>query len=332
MIKNCVLCNKKFVWSLQHQKYCSKECLFQDREQQIRKLYPTVKKNCVICNKEFITNLQRKKCCSKDCSKKYSLKFQRQKYKDKEMKYYNKICIYCGKNFITTKLHQNKCNKICAKLFKEQRIKNVHYYKKKENIIKICKWCEKEFIINKKHQIFCKKECALRYKMKAKIIEYKVCVICKKEFITSKYKQKITCSKECALKQYKQKCKISNRYKYYNNEKYRFRVCMSNNINYRLKGYKKLSKTHELIGCTYEQLKQHIIKQFQPGMTWENRGVYTWHIDHIKPLALFDLSKKEEQLKVNHYTNFQPLWAIDNIKKGKKYVEENKTLPAGEFL
>jgi hypothetical protein len=85
-----------------------------------------------------------------------------------------------------------------------------------------------------------------------------------------------------------------------------------------LKGkYKKSKKTMELVGCTPEFLKQHIEKQFKPGMSWDKRHLF--HIDHIKPCASFDLSKPEEQAKCFHYTNLQPLWAKDNLSKGAKY-------------
>lgn len=78
----------------------------------------------------------------------------------------------------------------------------------------------------------------------------------------------------------------------------------------------KSAKTHELLGCSFEQLKQHIESLFKEGMTWHNMG--EWHIDHIIPLAAFDLSKSENQRIAFNYKNLQPLWAIENLKKGAK--------------
>jgi desulfoferrodoxin (superoxide reductase-like protein) len=61
-------------------------------------------------------------------------------------------------------------------------------------------------------------------------------------------------------------------------------------------------------------------KQFKLGMNWDNYGRSGWHIDHIKPCASFDLTKKEEQLKCFHYTNLQPLWARENLIKSDKIL------------
>ena len=75
-------------------------------------------------------------------------------------------------------------------------------------------------------------------------------------------------------------------------------------------------KTAELLGASISEVWNHLEKQFQPGMTRKNHGL--WHIDHIKPCAAFDFSFLEQQKKCFHYTNLQPLWAEDNIKKGSK--------------
>lgn len=85
----------------------------------------------------------------------------------------------------------------------------------------------------------------------------------------------------------------------------------------------KSNKTLVYIGCSKEQLKIHIEGLFNNGMSWDNYG--KWHIDHIKPISLFDLSKEEEIYKAMHYTNLQPLWAIDNIKKNNSYTHTSLT-------
>jgi len=87
---------------------------------------------------------------------------------------------------------------------------------------------------------------------------------------------------------------------------------------FRVRKYSKRSRTHELLGCDWDFLKNHIEKQFRDGMSWENRD--KWHIDHIMPLAT--ATSQEELEKLCHWTNLKPLWAIDNLKKKKKVPTE----------
>jgi len=70
------------------------------------------------------------------------------------------------------------------------------------------------------------------------------------------------------------------------------------------------------LGCTIPELKLYLEARFAPGMTWDNYGA--WHVDHIKPLASFDLTDREQLLRACHYTNLQPLWAGDNLRKGAR--------------
>lgn len=79
-------------------------------------------------------------------------------------------------------------------------------------------------------------------------------------------------------------------------------------------GYSKTSKTYKILGCSYEEFKQYLESQFTNGMTWENAG--EWHLDHIYPVSL--ATDEEHLIKLNHYTNFQPMWAEDNLKKGNR--------------
>lgn len=83
----------------------------------------------------------------------------------------------------------------------------------------------------------------------------------------------------------------------------------------------KTARTIELLGCNIEFLISHLESKFTVGMTWENYGRWGWHIDHIKPCSKFDLSQPQQQRECFHYTNLQPLWAADNIRKFNKYSE-----------
>ena len=76
----------------------------------------------------------------------------------------------------------------------------------------------------------------------------------------------------------------------------------------------KPTDTKTLLGAEWEEVKVHIEEQFVEGMAWENHG--EWHIDHIIPLA--SAKNLEEVVPLCHYTNLQPLWATDNLKKGDR--------------
>jgi hypothetical protein len=73
-----------------------------------------------------------------------------------------------------------------------------------------------------------------------------------------------------------------------------------------------------VIGCDWNQLVAHLESQFKPGMGWENYSIRGWHIDHIRPCASFDLTDPEQQKECFHYSNLQPLWAEENLKKGAR--------------
>jgi hypothetical protein len=83
----------------------------------------------------------------------------------------------------------------------------------------------------------------------------------------------------------------------------------------------KRKRTQQIICCTYEELKLHIEQQFTEGMTWDNYGINGWHVDHIKPLA--SATCEEDIIALNHYTNLQPLWCLDNLSKGATFEGVN---------
>ena len=92
---------------------------------------------------------------------------------------------------------------------------------------------------------------------------------------------------------------------------------LRNRIRSIIKGESKCASNKELLGCSYEEFIEHIESKFVDGMSWDNRS--EWHIDHIKPCSAFDLTSEEGQRKCFHYSNLQPLWALDNLRKSDKY-------------
>lgn len=88
---------------------------------------------------------------------------------------------------------------------------------------------------------------------------------------------------------------------------------------------KRVSKTLTMLGCSIESFMLYIESKFEPGMNWGNHGRYGWHLDHIMPLAIFDMTNEEHVKRAWHFSNFQPLWAADNLSKSSKIPTINPT-------
>lgn len=121
-------------------------------------------------------------------------------------------------------------------------------------------------------------------------------------------------------KNYIESTRINRRKKYNEDVLFKTKHVLSNRMRdlIKIKSFNKKRKFNEVLGCTPEFLKEHLEKQFTNGMSWDNHGQYGWHIDHIIPLSS---AKTEEEIhKLCHYTNLQPLWAEDNLKKSDKLL------------
>ena len=166
--------------------------------------------------------------------------------------------------------------------------------RRKDGMRSVCKLCQKEY----------------RKKNKDKIKEYH-----KEHYKANKDKRKER------QKEYrkKNKDKINKSSKEYQKNRklsdplfkmkcnLRTRTCMA----FKNKGYSKNTKTQEMLGVDWEIAKKHIERLFTKGMNWSNQG--DWHIDHIIPLS--SANTEERLKKLCHYTNLQPLWAVDNLIK-----------------
>lgn len=110
----------------------------------------------------------------------------------------------------------------------------------------------------------------------------------------------------------------------------RYKECPQHNIKMKSRNYinkclqraelgtRKHDSTIKLLGCSYEDFKVHIERQFTKGMTWSNFLAGEIHLDHIRPTSSFDLTDPEQQAEAFHYLNVMPLWAKDNMRKSDK--------------
>jgi len=142
-----------------------------------------------------------------------------------------------------------------------------------------------------------------------------------KELIRSKRKAEKNKKKNIEYRKINRK-RTSEKMKirYHNDDIFRIKTNIRNRMRLFLKKHHmvKLSKTFEIVGCSPEELKEHLEKQFDDRMSWENYGFYGWHIDHKLPL---DYGKTEDEIyKLCHYTNLQPLWASENLQKSNKTI------------
>jgi len=99
---------------------------------------------------------------------------------------------------------------------------------------------------------------------------------------------------------------------------YKLQTSLRSRLNTAIKqAYKSGSAVSDL-GCSIQQFKTYLESKFQPGMSWDNWSKTGWHIDHKIPLASFDLTDRQQFKKAAHFTNLQPMWAKDNLRKGAR--------------
>jgi hypothetical protein len=118
------------------------------------------------------------------------------------------------------------------------------------------------------------------------------------------------------------------KFKYYSDPAYRLAVKTRARVREYIKKLKipKRDKSHQFLGCNYQFFKQYIESKFTDGMTWESFLLGKIHIDHIRPISSFNLFDENELKKAFHYTNCQPLWARDNLRKSDNWNPETLAL------
>lgn len=94
----------------------------------------------------------------------------------------------------------------------------------------------------------------------------------------------------------------------------------------RRKSVNKTCSALKLLGCSIDNFVIYIESQFDVGMNWSNwgNGEGSWHLDHIVPIALFDISKESHRQRCFHFSNMRPLWAAENLKKNAKFTSSHQ--------
>jgi len=285
MEKICSICENKFTRIKNNQKYCSSEC---------------VKKN----------NYNRSQL-RKESQKEY---YQRPEVKERRREYYKKA-----------RIEKKEIYQSYQKKHMDKRRNDPAYQAKKKEYMK--SWYERPDVIKKRKEYSQayysnpevkkrRQEYMRNWRQKPETIEhnknyhkayYSIPEVKKRKLElkkTRKYKDK--------LNKYRTKKRLEDPgYKAISNLRsglnklFRRKPSMNKNLS-----------TLKLIGCSREELKIHLEKQFKPGMNWENYNYNGWHIDHIIPLSTAKSFEEIVEKKLMHYTNLQPLWRLDNQKKG----------------
>ena len=226
------------------------------------------------------------------------------------------ICPQCGKKFIPASHRQKYCTKKCfalkTKQYNKDYLKKYNKSDKGKEVSKKYKLSDKGKKVLKRYKQSDKgkksnKKYSLSYKGRRDVKKYQQSIKFKET--RKKYLQSDE-GKAIYNKYFKERRKSDPIFKLANTARTRIvSFLKTRNIN-------KKSSTAEMVGCSSKFLKEYLEKKFTLGMTWQNHGKHGWHIDHIVPLA--SATTAENMKKLMHYTNLQPMWATENLKKGNK--------------
>jgi hypothetical protein len=309
MNKICPVCGIEFETNRKEKTYCSHKCYLESNEKQriIRKfkkernISPI---SCLICGKSFIPVGVRRLTCSSECAKKRK-RFLKDKWLDDHADFVEKLRKEYNKKYYENPEIIKKSQE------RQERVKT----RKLKNDLKLL-----NVVINK----VIRKQIMIREKIRQ-------CSLCKEiKPVQEMVGGKNTWCKECALIE-KQKDRLLNPEKFkeqYRQANIRMKLDPVKYIRARIrdrlaKAVKRYARGTTIsgsklryLGCSAKEAVCYLEVKFKPGMNWNNYGWDGWHIDHIIPVSAFDLTKEEERKQAFHYTNLQPLWAIENISKG----------------
>lgn len=199
--------------------------------------------------------------------------------------------------------------KICSKCKIEKEVCEFYISSKNSNNYRSqCKKCMNEFSVNyriKNAEIISEK--GRRFRLENPEINKEKCRLYKKNN-PEWFKKWLDKNKE-------HRRKYINEYN--STPENKIKNSLRSRINQLLNRKYKNPRTLELVGCDYDYLMDYIESKFTEGMTWDNYGYYGWHIDHVIPVS--SAKDNEDIHKLYHYTNLQPLWGTENLRKSNKF-------------
>jgi hypothetical protein len=283
-------------------------------------------KECVECKislpiSSFENNIKRGKAYVRNkcyqCRLKRTHQLRQEKCDAEKKVVQSKICLHCNVNksieeYYKYKLspdgHSNICSE-CAKTAKKTQLQNKNTQNTNVPNVLFCEKCK----ITKDVSFF-------KRNSKSKTGFYKMCNACWKPKTWNSEKQKASEKKYVLANPEKMKEKwkrASLRPNRIIRERLNKRIsCALQSVNNR-----KINNTHEYVGCDMKYLKKWFEYHFSDNtLGWHNKG--DWHIDHVMPCAVFDLTKPEEQLKCFHWSNLRPCLKLENMEKGDKIIPE----------
>lgn len=224
-----------------------------------------------------------------------------------------KKCSKCGIEKGFKEFHKDKNTKDNHCCFCKQcnKLRNKKYHK--NNVDSIKKNRSKHYLENKK-------EYSERNKIYIK--NNKINVSKRQKEYYQNNKEKILARQTEYEEKNKNKNSKRRKIKWKTDFKFRINSTLRLRLTHELRGIKKvdLSYCFDLLGCNIDFFIKHIEDQFIKNMNWDNHSKYGWHLDHIIPVSSYDLSDEKQRKECFHYTNLQPLWAEDNLRKGAKNI------------
>jgi len=203
----------------------------------------------------------------------------------------NRECDICGRSFLAKCHRVRRCSDECRKAGRAKRYARWYYKNHRENVQRQQERREALPERNKKEQLAKARERAALHRARRTEAERRKVVRYQSEYN-------------------RQRATRDPVFKAMNGIRVRLNQAIRRRSVHRPK-----HRTEKFLGCTWQAFVEHIEGLFESGMTWDNWGRESWHIDHIVPLAAFDLSDPVECMAACHYRNHRPMWASDNMGK-----------------